>query len=325
MMQAADTTIERGATVAIPTTSAADDAARPARSATMDMLRDHAELTKPGITMLVLITTFVGFVAALPVGGPTPVGLLLATLLGTYAVVAGASALNHVLEARPDALMRRTRHRPLPAGRVSIERALAFGLALTGAGLAVLALGTGLQATLLAGASWVLYVLVYTPLKRVTTAATIVGAVPGALPPVIGWCAASGDLGAGAWTLFGILFLWQFPHFLALGWMYREDYARGGFVNLATIDPTGEMTRRQAILYAIALVPVSLLPTPLGFAGPAYFVCALLLSLGYAAVALRTLGEPLDRRMRTLFRTSIAYLPVLLTVIVLERLVAHLA
>jgi protoheme IX farnesyltransferase len=289
------------------------------------LMRDYAELTKPGITMLVLITTFVGFVAG---SGPgdLPFVTLLVTLAGTYLVVAGASALNHVIEAGPDALMRRTRQRPLPARRMTIDRALAFGLSLTAIGLVLLAAGgAGMLAAFITGLSWLLYVLVYTPLKRVTTAATIIGAVPGALPPVIGWTAASGQLGAGAWVLFGILFLWQFPHFLALGWMYREDYARGGFVILATADPSGAASCRQALLYALVLLPVSLLPTVMGFAGVPYFVTALILGAGYIFAAARTFGPDIDRRMRTLFRYSIIYLPLMLVVIALERLGGTLA
>lgn len=282
--------------------------------------RDYAALTKPGITFLVLVTTLVGYIAGTPdVAAIDPLRLF-HTILGSLAVVAGASALNQVIERDADALMRRTRQRPLPTGRISVPSALAFGLILSAFGVIWLGAMAGALPFLVAAISWVLYALVYTPMKRLTTAATIVGAIPGALPPVIGWTAATDDLSYGGWVLFAILFLWQFPHFLALGWMYREDYQRGGMPTLAHSDPSGAMSRRQAIIYAMALLPVSLMPALAGMAGPVYFVAALILGAGYIIKAFQCQEDDMDRRMRGLFLYSIVYLPTLLGVLVAERL-----
>ena len=202
-------------------------AARRVREKVPSVLGDFLELTKPGITTMVLITTCLGFY--LGSGGSYSVRLLLATLLGTGLVAAGGAALNHLLERETDALMRRTANRPLPAGRMQPMSALVFGLALALAGLAELWLEVNELTALLGGAALVGYLAIYTPMKRVTSLATLVGAVPGAVPPMMGWTGASGQLETGAWVLFGILFLWQLPHFLAIGWLCREDYAQAGF------------------------------------------------------------------------------------------------
>jgi len=267
-------------------------------------------LTKPRITLLVVLTTLVGFLVAVP--RPVPTLLLLHALVGTALAAGAAGALNQWAERRLDAEMRRTARRPLPSGRLTPLEAAAFGLGLTVAGTAYLALTTNALASAIAALTVASYLLLYTPLKRVTSLATVVGAVPGALPPLIGWAAARGRLGPEAWVLFGILFLWQMPHFLALAHLYRADYARAGFRMLTVEDATGRGAGRQAALYALALVPVSLLPTPLGLAGPVYFVGALALGiaflLGAAGMAVAPSGVAAARR---LFHASLLYLPVL--------------
>jgi protoheme IX farnesyltransferase len=269
---------------------------------------------------MVLITTATGFLLGAR-GGAHPTVLAL-TMLGVGLVAGGASVWNQVLERSRDALMRRTRSRPLPAGRVSPAEAAAFGAAITTAGLAVLAFGVNAPSALTALATWGLYVLVYTPLKPRSTLNTAVGAVPGALPPVIGWAAATGRLGAEAWALFLIVFLWQFPHFLAIAWIHREDYARGGHRMLPLVDPRGAMTGRQAVLHALALVPAGLLPSTIGLAGGWYFVGALTLGLYYLAVSVAFWTAVSDRSARRLLRASIIYLPLMLALLLLNPLPA---
>ena len=265
-------------------------------------------LTKPRITFLVVLTTLVGFLVATP--RPVPVLLLLHALVGTALAAGAAGALNQWAERRLDAEMRRTARRPLPSGQLAPLEAAVFGVGLTAAGTAYLALTANGLASALAAVTVASYLLLYTPLKRVTSLATVVGAVPGALPPMIGWAAARGRLGVGAWVLFGILFLWQMPHFLALAQLYRADYARAGFRMLTVEDATGRGAGRQAALYALALVPVSLLPTPLGLAGPVYFLGALALGIAFLAGAVAMAVDPSNPgTTRRLFHVSLLYLP----------------
>lgn len=266
------------------------------------------ELGKPRITFMVVLTALVGYRSSGP-GGATSFALPL-TLVGTGLVAAGASAFNMLLERTRDARMERTRMRPLPAGRVRPMEAFAFGLALTGVGLALLA-WIGPWPAAVAFATWASYVFLYTPLKPHTSLATLVGAVPGALPPVIGWAAAQGRLDVGAGLLFAILFLWQIPHFLAIAWIYRDDYRRGGFPMLPVLDTEGSLTARQAFANSLALLPVSLTPTVAGLAGRVYCVGALLLGLGYIAFAGRLALRRTPQAARELFLASIVYLPVL--------------
>jgi protoheme IX farnesyltransferase len=274
------------------------------------------ELTKPRIVVMVLMTVAVGYcVAPAPRGGLLN---LLITLAGTGLVAAGSSAFNQLLERSRDARMRRTARRPLPTGRVSPRQAALFGATLGCLGVAVLALGEHPLAATVAGATFGLYVLVYTPMKPRTTLNTAIGAIPGALPPVIGWAAATGDLAPGAWTLFLILFLWQFPHFLSIAWVYREDYARGGLRMLPIVDPTGAITGRQSTLYALALLPAGLLPAALGMAGPLYFAGALALGLYYLAASARFWADVSDASARRLMRASFLYLPLILLLLVLD-------
>jgi heme o synthase len=266
------------------------------------------QLTKPRITFLVVLTTLVGFLVGAP--HPLPILLLLHTLVGTALAAGAAGALNQWAERRADAAMRRTARRPLPSGRLTPLEAAVFGVALTTAGTAYLAVATNALAGALAAATVGSYLLLYTPLKRVTSLATIVGAVPGALPPLIGWAAVRGRLGPEAWVLFGIVFLWQMPHFLALAQLYRADYARAGFRMLTVEDATGRGAGRQALLYALALVPVSLLPTPLGLAGPVYFAGALALGVAFLASGVGMAIDPASpAAARRLFRVSLLYLP----------------
>jgi protoheme IX farnesyltransferase len=280
-------------------------------------LSDYVELTKPRITLMVVLTTVVGFVMGSASGIALPA--LLAAVLGTGLVASGASALNMLLERRTDARMRRTRSRPLPSGRLRPAEALAFGLALTCAGLLELTLGCGPLAATVAFASWASYVFVYTPLKTVTSLSTLVGAVPGALPPVIGWAAARGTLDAGAAVLFAILFLWQVPHFLAIAWLYRDDYAEGGLPMLPVLDPAGRLTFRQAVAHCIALLLVSLAPTAAGMAGLVYLAGAAALGAALTAVALRAAVLRTTAAARSLFLSSVLYLPVLYVLLLVDR------
>lgn len=278
---------------------------------------DYLELTKPGITRMVLVTTAVGYALA-AVRFIDLMGLL-HTLIGTGLVSAGAGALNQEREWQVDARMSRTRQRPVPAGRIPPRTAMFFGLALALAGLLYLWLTTTLAATTLAGISLLSYVVVYTPLKPVTSVSTLVGGVPGALPILVGWAATGRPLTPAAWSLFGIMFLWQIPHFLALAWLYREDYRRGGLAMLSVADPRGESTSRQAVVYALALLPVSLLPPLYGLGGTAYFLIALLVSGAYLWLAIAMARHRDIRRARQLFMGSLLYLPVVLGALVLDR------
>lgn len=288
----------------------------PAITVAPTTVRDWALLTKPRITTMVVFTTMVGFVAA---SGRVDTALLIATLVGTALVAAGAAVLNQVLERDTDALMWRTRERPLPAGRVGLRDAVAFGSALSLLGLGVLAWRSGWLSAAVAAATLGSYLGVYTPLKRRTPLATLVGAVPGALPPVIGWAAARDALEGGAFVLFAILFLWQIPHFLAIAWLYRDDYARGGFPMLPVVDREGVFTARQAVVHSLALLFVSLAPFAAGLAGPWYLAGALLLGSTYVLFALRLASARDLPAARGLFVVSVLYLPALCSVLLAAR------
>ena len=277
---------------------------------------DFVELTKPRITALVLVTAAVGYA----VGGGAALSAInfMLFMVGTALLCGGASALNQYLERDADARMTRTSRRPLPAGRLTPPDALAFGLTISAVGLVVLA-GVNLLTLALGAASLLSYVLAYTPLKRVTSLCTVVGAVPGALPPLMGWAAARGSLGPAGWGLFAILFLWQLPHFLAIGWLYREDYARGGFPMLAVSDRDGSSSGRQAALYATALLPVTLAAGLLAAAGKAYLWGALVLGVVFLACALAFLWNRSTGSARRLFLVSVLYLPLLLCLMVFDR------
>lgn len=290
----------------------------PTLAARRSLLADYVALTKPRITLLVVLTCWVGFVVA---ASPDQArwGLLASTLAGTALVAAGASVLNMLLERRTDAMMLRTRQRPLPAGRLRPVEALWFGLLLTAAGFAVLARGSGLLASALALGTWASYLFLYTPLKTRSSLSTLVGALPGALPPVIGWSAARGSLDAGAFVLFAMLFLWQIPHFLAIAWLYREDYARAGLPMLPVLDPAGRLTGRQAVAHSLALLLVSLTPAAAGMAGRAYLAGAVLLGLGFLALAVRAAVARTPEAARALFLGSLVHLSGLCALLLLDR------
>jgi protoheme IX farnesyltransferase len=279
---------------------------------------DYLELTKPRIAVLVLVT--VGAGALLAAGKSVDVALLVHAVAGTALVAAGASALNQLLERTRDARMRRTENRPLPAGRLQPAEVLLFGLLLAAAGMVylVLALPT-ITAAVVAAVTFVGYVAVYTPLKPVTTLNTMVGAIPGALPPVIGWTAVRGEIGPEALALFGILFVWQLPHFLAIAWIYREDYARAGYRMLPVVDPDGARTARRMVGYCVLLLVVSVAPVFFGPAHGLYLAGAVLLGTGFLARAAAFAGERTDRRARKVLRASLLYLPGLLALLLLDR------
>jgi len=272
---------------------------------------------KPRVTALVLVTTAGGFWLGLPSAAHR--ARIIPLLFGTALAAGGANALNQWMEREPDALMLRTRQRPLPAGRLEPEAARRFGFFLAVVGSLWLAGCVHWLAGALAAATIVSYIALYTPMKRTTTLCTLMGAVPGALPPMIGWAAARGTLSVEAWTLFGILFLWQLPHFLAIAVLFREDYARAGFQMLPVRDPGSAATSRQIVLYGLCLVPVSLLPTVLGLAGPWYFLGALLLGLLYLLAGIRAAMHRTLPSMRRLFLASIVYLPLLFALLVWDK------
>lgn len=265
---------------------------------------------------MVLVTSAAGFLLGARSGAVT--AGLIHTLAGVALVAAGTSGLNQVLERDVDGRMARTRRRPLPAGRLGPWPAGAFSAALAVAGVLYLGLAVNLLTAGLAAAALLVYDFVYTPLKRVGSLATLVGAVPGALPVVGGWTAATGRWGPEAWALFAILFLWQLPHFLALAWLYREDYRRAGLRMLTVSDPSGLRTRRQAVSYAVALLPVSLVPAVLGLGGAAYAVGALALGATYTGSAVRFAARGDVRGATGLFRTSLVYLPALLLLLAFD-------
>jgi protoheme IX farnesyltransferase len=275
-------------------------------------------LTKPGITRHILVTTAAGFYMAAPVGGLDLI-LLLHMLIGAALASSGTLALNQYVEREIDALMRRTSGRPLPSGRLRPGEALRFATGLALAGLAYQAFLVNWTAALITAATLISYVFIYTPLKRRTSLNTLVGAVPGALPILAGWAATGRGLDLGGWLLFAIMFHWQIPHFLALAWLYREDYRKGGFLMLSAVDPDGRRTSRQIVNYAAMLLPVSLLPSAIGLTGPLYFSGAFLLGAAFLLVGLMTLTRPDDTWSRRLFFTSVIYLPFLLLLMVIGK------
>jgi protoheme IX farnesyltransferase len=278
---------------------------------------DFVTLTKPRVNLLVLVTTVIGFHLGNRSG--TDFALLFHTVVGTFLVASGAAAFNQILERDVDSRMRRTMLRPLPDGRLGTREATIFAAAISVAGVLQLWLGANGLAALIAVATIASYALIYTPLKRVTSFATVIGAVPGALPPVIGWAAARGDLALEAWVLFAIVFFWQMPHVLAVSWLYREDYARGGIRVLPVEEPEGRSTSMQVVNYAAALIPVSLLPTVVGLAGRAYFVGAIVLGVFSLALAVRFAQQRTPERARQLFYASLVYLPVLWVLMLANR------
>jgi heme o synthase len=287
-------------------------------AATHTRAMDFVALAKPRLNFLVVVSAVAGYVMAH--GDTGDMWRLLSIIVGTGLVAGGASAFNQILERGPDALMQRTRLRPMPDGRLAVREAMLFGGLVTLAGLAILAAGANFLSALVALVTTASYAVVYTPLKKRTSFATVVGAIPGALPPVIGWAAAEGALSHGAWVLFGIVFLWQLPHFLAIAWIYRDDYARAGFPMLPVIEPDGRSTARQAVVYSAALLPLSLAPTLVGMAGTLYFAGALILTLLFMGLALRFGATRTVPDARRLFFGSITYLPLLWILMIVDRI-----
>jgi protoheme IX farnesyltransferase len=279
---------------------------------------DYLELTKPRIVLLVLGTVAAGFFAAARYGAD--VLLLTHTLVGSALVAGGTNALNQLFERDVDARMRRTARRPLPSGRLAPGEASVFAWGAGLGGIIYLSLMVNTATALLAAATLGSYVFLYTPLKRRSTISTLVGAVPGALPIVGGWAAAGAALDSRAWSLFWILFLWQMPHFLALSWLYRDDYAGAGLRMLSVNDPDGRATFHQAMLYAFALIPASVAPAAMGVAGRVYFVGALMLSVAYLAGAALAAYRPSVAAARRLFTISLVYLPALLALLIADRI-----
>ena len=278
---------------------------------------DYVALAKPRLNVLVVVSAAAGY--AMAGGGADGAGPLAWTVLGTGLVAAGASAFNQIMERHSDALMHRTRQRPMPDGRVAVGEAMAFAFLLSAAGLLGLAAGVNALAAAVALATLASYTVVYTPLKPRTSFATVIGAIPGALPPVIGWAAASNQLSQGAWVLFGIVFLWQLPHFLAIAWIYKDDYARAGFPMLPVVDPGGRSTARQAVIYTAALLPVALAPTLIGMSGAVYFGGALVLTLAFLGFSIRFAMTRTAADARRLFFASITYLPLLWLLMIGDR------
>jgi protoheme IX farnesyltransferase len=290
----------------------------PVASAEKSWVSVYADLFKARLTFLVLLTTLVGFYVGYR--GPMDYWLLLHTMVGTALVACGASALNQLWECEYDARMRRTQDRPLPSGRLQPETVLLVGCVCAVLGLAYLVLAVNLTTAALGAGSLLSYLFIYTPLKRVTWLNTAVGAVPGGLPPLMGWCAARGHLTYEGWALFGVLAFWQIPHFMAIAWIYREEYAKAGFKMLPVVETDGRRTARQAVSHTLALLLLSLAPFVLRLAGPFYLAGALVLGLVFLAYAIRFARRLTIPRARQLFYVSILYLPLLLGLLVLDKL-----
>lgn len=277
-----------------------------------------SQLTKLRLTLLVLFTTLIGFLFGCDLLQGQWIKLI-NLLLGTYAVASGAAVLNQLLEIKPDSLMKRTQDRPLPQARWEKRDAYALGTFLCGGGIAYLLITINFVAAALAALTVLIYIALYTPIKKISSWNTLIGAVPGALPPLIGWSAASTHWGWDSVALFSILFLWQMPHFLAIAWLYREDYTRGGFKMLTLNDPTGQRTARKSTFYAALLIPVSLIPYFTGSAGWIYLVAACVFGFSYLGCAVRCIRNPSVKFTRTLFFASLLYLPCVLIMLVLNK------
>ncbi len=280
-------------------------------------MKDFIALTKPGLVLMLVLTTCVGFY--LGSDGPVEWLRLLHTLAGTALAAGGTLALNQFMERDRDAMMRRTRKRPLPAGKLRPVQALGFGAAITVAGLVYLALVVNVLSCVVTALITATYLFLYTPLKHRTTLSTVFGAVPGALPPVTGWAAARNELGMEAGVLFAILFLWQMPHALALAWLFREDYARAGFQLLPAVDPDGRFTSVQILINCLALTAFSLVPTILGISGVVYFYAAFAAGLGLLAFAIHLTVTRTLASARNLFIASLVFLLVQFSVMAYDK------
>ena len=290
------------------------------------LLRDYVELTKPRITWLILMSTAIGYFFGLPRATGWREFLanisllpLFHTIVGTGLIASGTAALNQWFEREADRHMRRTADRPLPAGRLQARSALAFGIALSVAGFVELWLGVNLLSGLIGAFTLASYLFLYTPLKQRTWWSTTVGAIPGAMPPVIGYAAAAGTVSKEACVLGAILFLWQFPHFYSIAWMYRDDYARAGIRMLPVVEPDGRSTARQIVVYGMALIPVSLTPALMGMSGIVYGVGALVLGLWFLYSGVRVALERSMLRARHVLLASVLYLPLIYGLMLLDR------
>src|SRR6478672_11569362 len=289
-------------------------------------MRDYIELTKPRITWLILMSTGIGYFFGLHGAAnwweflkSIPFLSLLHTILGTGLIASGTAALNQWYEREADRKMRRTAMRPLPAGKLSARNAMLFGVALSIAGFVELWLGVNLLSAGVGAFTLASYLFLYTPMKQRTWWSTTVGAIPGAMPPMIGYAAAAGAITRESWVLFAILFLWQFPHFYSIAWMYKEDYARAGIQMLPVVDPDCRSTARQIVLYGIGLIPVSLIPSMLGMTRRIYFVGALLLGLWFLYSGVRVALDRTLVRARGVLITSVLYLPLIYGLMLLDR------
>jgi len=280
----------------------------------------YLELTKPRITCFILMSTAVGFVCGMNAGGAWTWITLLHTLLGTALIASGTAALNQWYEREADAKMNRTMARPIPSGRVTAPHALLFGIFLSIAGFADLWLGANPLTAMLGSFTLASYLFLYTPMKQRSRHSTTLGAIPGAMPPLIGFAAASGTLNWDAWILYAILFLWQFPHFYAIAWMYRADYARAGILMLPVVEPDGESTSRRMLWFSLALLPISALPKVFAMAGNFYLAGALVLGFIYAYASLRSVFDCSVTRARQVLLASVLYLPFLYGLLVLDRI-----
>ncbi len=285
--------------------------------AARSVVADYVELCKPRLNSLVVVTTLGG--AWLASGAVESPAVLIHAVVGAALAAVGSSAINQFMERGLDARMRRTASRPVPAGRIRPGDALAFGVLSAVGGVAWLAVATTAMAAVIAAATLFIYLFVYTPMKSRSSANTLVGAIPGALPPLIGWAAVAGRIDPPAWVLFAILYLWQIPHFLAIAWLYRADYERAGLVMLPGVDPEGWATGRQAILHSVGVLLASLFAMPFGLAGARYAVGATVLGLLLVAAAVRFRARRDDASARLLLRASLLYLPLLLTLMGLDR------
>jgi protoheme IX farnesyltransferase len=288
-----------------------------ARTRGASKLSAYMELTKPRITMLVVLTSAAGF--CLGSTGAIDYLKLLHLSLGIALLSSGIATLNQFMERDTDRLMRRTESRPLPTGRLLPTHALVYGLGLSVVATLYLAIFINELTAVLGTITFATYLFIYTPLKTRTTLSTVLGAFPGAMPPFIGWVAARDEIGLGAWVLFAILFLWQFPHFLAIAWMYRDDYARAGIKMLPVVEPEGRVTSQQIVVYTIMLVPVSLLPTLIDMAGTVYLIGAVALGLGFLYFSLRAAVQRTTWQARRLLLASVLYLPALFILMVLNH------
>ena len=289
-------------------------------------MRDYIELTKPRITWLILMSTGIGYFFGLPAAANWLDFLkgisflsLLHTIVGTGLIASGTAALNQWYEREADRKMKRTAMRPLPAGKLTAGRALAFGIALSVAGFVELWLGVNLLSGLIGAFTLGSYLFLYTPLKQRTWWSTTIGAIPGAMPPMIGYAAAAGTIKRESWVLFAILFLWQFPHFYSIAWMYKEDYARAGIRMLPVVEPDCRSTARQIVLYGLALIPVSLAPSVLGMSGRIYLAGALVLGLWFLYSGVRVAVDRTVLRARHVLVVSVLYLPLIYGLMLIDR------